>query len=299
MESKHEESEKQKRIFGLWPCCENKTIHERGIKMQKLTVKRVLMVVIAVFSVGLMVGCAGMERRSPNRSGYLYYHAPLVKADQALEEARMAGKDRECPVEFNAAKDMVGRAYIVYYACRTQEAIDIANEAILKIKALCPAKPIAMTEEKPKAERVIILVSEPKVEEKVIILASAPEIEKRAIILALEDVHFDFDKSTLTEEARVILKRSIKILKENPEAKFRIAGYTSASGTEAYNQKLSERRAKAVYDYLTKEGIVIPDRLSTIGYGETKPAMYEAAPKDLYSEAAKANMRVLFEIIVK
>lgn len=260
------------------------------------------MVVIAVFSMGLMVGCAGMERRSPNRSGYLYYHAPLVKADQALEEARMAGKDRECPVEFNAAKDMVGRAYIVYYACRTQEAIDIANEAIRKIKVLCPAKPIAMTEPKPKAEeRVVIFISEPKVEEKVVVVASAPEIEKRAVILALEDVHFEFDKSTLTKEAQVILIRSIKRLKENPKAKFRIAGYTSASGTEAYNQKLSERRANAVYDYLTKEGAINPDRLYTIGYGETKPDIYmnEAAPKDLYSEAAKANMRVLFEVVVE
>jgi outer membrane protein OmpA-like peptidoglycan-associated protein len=267
--------------------------------MQKIYVKRVLMVVIALFSVGLMVGCAGMERRSPNRSGYLYYHAPLVKADQALEEARVAGKDRECPVEYNAAKDMVDRAYIVYYSCRTQEAIDVANEAILKIKALCPAKPIAMTEPKPKAEQVIIFVSEPKVEEKVIVLASTPDIEKRAIILALEDIHFDFDKSTLTKEARVILKRSIKLLEENPKAKFRIAGYTSASGTDEYNQKLSERRAKAVYEYLTKEGAVNPNRLSTIGYGETKPSMYEAAPKDLYSEAAKANMRVLFEVVVE
>jgi hypothetical protein len=36
-----------------------------------------------------------------------------------------------------------------------------------------------------------------------------------------------------------------------------------------------------------------------IGYGETNPAMYEAAPKELYSKAAKANMRVLFEIIVQ
>jgi hypothetical protein len=36
-----------------------------------------------------------------------------------------------------------------------------------------------------------------------------------------------------------------------------------------------------------------------IGYGEKNPAMYEAAPKDLYSDAAKANMRVLFEIIVQ
>jgi outer membrane protein OmpA-like peptidoglycan-associated protein len=67
----------------------------------------------------------------------------------------------------------------------------------------------------------------------------------------------------------------------------------------AYNQALSERRAKAVQEYLINEGIIAPDRLSTIGYGETNPAMYEAAPKELYSKAAKANMRVLFEITVQ
>jgi outer membrane protein OmpA-like peptidoglycan-associated protein len=88
-------------------------------------------------------------------------------------------------------------------------------------------------------------------------------------------------------------------MKDNPNAQVRIAGYTSASGTEEYNQKLSERRAKAVEEYLINEGIIAPDRLTMIGYGETNPAVYEAAPKDLYSKAAKANMRVLFEIVVK
>jgi len=145
--------------------------------------------------------------------------------------------------------------------------------------------------------KLIILASEPKVEEKVRILASEPK--EKVVILAFEDVHFDFDKSTFTEEAQVILKRNIQILKENPKVKVRIAGYTSASGSESYNQRLSERRANAVKEYLTKEGVVTPDRLSTIGYGKTRPAEYEAAPKDLYSNAAKANMRVLFEIIVK
>jgi outer membrane protein OmpA-like peptidoglycan-associated protein len=62
---------------------------------------------------------------------------------------------------------------------------------------------------------------------------------------------------------------------------------------------LSERRASAVQEYLINEGVVSPDRLSTIGYGESNPAMYEAAPKELYSTAAKANMRVLFEITVQ
>ncbi|MGD0020780.1 MAG: OmpA family protein [Smithellaceae bacterium] len=124
-------------------------------------------------------------------------------------------------------------------------------------------------------------------------------VKEKVTIVALEDLHFDFDKSTLTPEAQTILKRNIQMLKDNPKAKVRIAGYTSAAGTEAYNQKLSERRAKAVQEYLINEGIIAPDRLSTIGYGETDPAMYEAAPKKLYSKAAKANMRVLFEIVVQ
>jgi OmpA-OmpF porin, OOP family len=145
--------------------------------------------------------------------------------------------------------------------------------------------------------KLIILASEPKLEEKVSILASEPK--EKVIILAFEDIHFDFDKAILTEEAKMILKRNIQVLKANPKVKVRIAGYTSASGSESYNQTLSERRANAVQDYLIKEGIITPDRLSTIGYGKTSPAEYEAAPKDLYSEAAKANMKVLFEIIVE
>ncbi len=148
-------------------------------------------------------------------------------------------------------------------------------------------------------EKVIILVAEPKVEEKVVAAVSEAKAEEKVIILAFEDIHFDFDKSTLKPEAQTILKRNIQLLKDNPKAKVRIAGYTSASGTEAYNQRLSQRRANAVQEYLIKEGIITRDRLSTIGYGETKPAMYEAAPKEIYSKAAKANMRVLFEIIVK
>jgi outer membrane protein OmpA-like peptidoglycan-associated protein len=145
------------------------------------------------------------------------------------------------------------------------------------------------------AKKVVILATEPMVEEKVVAAVS----EEKVIILAFEDIHFDFDKSTLKPEAQTILKRNIQLLKDNPKAKVRIAGYTSASGTEAYNQKLSERRAKAVQEYLINEGGITPERLSTIGYGETNPAMYEAAPKELYSKAAKANMRALFEITVQ
>ncbi|MFH2043670.1 MAG: OmpA family protein [Pseudomonadota bacterium] len=144
-------------------------------------------------------------------------------------------------------------------------------------------------------EKVVIMASEPKVEEKVM----AASVEPKIIILAFEDIHFGFDQSILKPEAKTILKRNIQLLKENPKAQIRIAGYTSASGTEPYNQKLSERRANAVREYLINEGVITRDRLSTIGYGETSPEVHEVAPKKLYSKAAKANMRVLFEIIVK
>lgn len=147
----------------------------------------------------------------------------------------------------------------------------------------------------PVVKKVVILASEPKVEEKV----KSAAVEQEVVVLAFEDIHFGFDEATLTPEAKTILKRDIKILKDNPKAKIRIAGYTSASGTEEYNQKLSERRAKSVQDYLISEGVITRDRLSTIGYGEKHPAAYEAAPKDLYSDAAKANIRVLFEVIVE
>jgi len=158
------------------------------------------------------------------------------------------------------------------------------------------AKPTPMPIAKEKvADTVVILVSEPKVEEKIMVAVVEPKI----IVLAFEDIHFDFDKSTLKPEAQAILKRNIQLLKDNPKAQIRIAGYTSASGTEEYNQKLSERRANAVQEYLINEGIISQDRLSTIGYGKANPAAYEAVPKEIYSNAAKANMRVLFEIIVK
>ena len=158
----------------------------------------------------------------------------------------------------------------------------------------CPKKYYAAAPA-PEPEKVVILASEPRVEEKVMVAAAEPKI----IVLAFEDVHFDFDKSTLKPEARTILKRNIQLLKDNPNAHVRIAGYTSASGTAEYNQKLSKRRAKAVEQYLISEGIIAPDRLTMIGYGKTDPAEYEAAPKELYSKAAKAKMRVLFEIVVQ
>src|SRR5512135_574521 len=122
--------------------------------MQVITARRVFIFVIALFSISLIAGCAGLEKRPAYRGGYLYYPPALVNADRALDEARAAGKDKECPAEFNALKDQVDKAYEVYMACNDQEAITTAQDAIDKIKALCPPKPVAEVKPEPTPEPV-------------------------------------------------------------------------------------------------------------------------------------------------
>ncbi|OGF45304.1 MAG: hypothetical protein A2231_11275 [Candidatus Firestonebacteria bacterium RIFOXYA2_FULL_40_8] len=117
-------------------------------------------------------------------------------------------------------------------------------------------------------------------------------------IVTFGDTRFSYNKSTLTGEAKMLLDREVVVLKENPKIKVRMAGYTSAEGTEESNQKLSEIRAEVVRNYLIEKGIK-PERITTIGYGRTKPALFEANPGNINTSEAKANMRVLFEVVVK
>src|SRR3990170_65334 len=240
-----------------------------------------------VLLIGVFSGCAGLEH-APKR-GVMYYHKELPAAERAVEAARAAGKDKECPAEFAAAEKMKNEAYDIYLACRTAEGIAKANEATARANALCPRKV--------EAPRPAPVMAPPPAASPMMAPVPAPKADVKFIVL--EDVHFDFDKSTLTKEGVEVMERNIRVLKENPETKVRVAGYTSASGTEDYNQKLSERRAKTIEDYLVKEGGIAPERLTKIGYGEKRPVTYEPIPEDINSKAAKANMRVLFEVIVK
>ncbi|MBI5098072.1 MAG: outer membrane beta-barrel domain-containing protein [Nitrospirae bacterium] len=125
-----------------------------------------------------------------------------------------------------------------------------------------------------------------------------PPPVKETKVVVLEDIHFDFDKATLTEEAKGILKKNIQSMKENPGIKVRIEGHTCAHGQDDYNLRLSERRANAVKEYLMKEGGISPDSMTTIAYGETRLAMPEIpTPKNKNSTEAKTNRRVHFVVI--
>jgi OOP family OmpA-OmpF porin len=83
-------------------------------------------------------------------------------------------------------------------------------------------------------------------------------------------VNFDNDSAKLTAKSYAILDSAAATLKEWGDVKVEVAGYTDSVSSEAYNQELSARRAKAVLDYLVSKGVDAA-RLSAKGYGESSP----------------------------
>lgn len=86
----------------------------------------------------------------------------------------------------------------------------------------------------------------------------------------LENIFYDFDKATLRPESKTALDELAQILRDNPNVTIEMGSHTDRHGSDAYNNALSERRAKSVVDYLISVGIQ-PERLQWQGYGESKP----------------------------
>ena len=96
--------------------------------------------------------------------------------------------------------------------------------------------------------------------------------------MILENVLFDYDKSTLRPESYETLDKLVKMMKQPPaKSKVEISGHTDSKGSNDYNQKLAERRAQAVVDYIINKGIS-ENRLVAKGYGESRPKAPNSYP---------------------
>ena len=84
------------------------------------------------------------------------------------------------------------------------------------------------------------------------------------------DLFFDFDSSSLKPGAYAEIGRVADVLNRYPQTTIRVEGHTDATGSETYNQQLSERRAQAVKGALAQRG-VDPRRIQTVGFGESQP----------------------------
>lgn len=92
----------------------------------------------------------------------------------------------------------------------------------------------------------------------------------RGMVLTLGDVLFDTDQATLKPGAYPTMERVAEILKAEPERRVTIEGHTDSTGSDAYNQQLSQQRAAAVETALLERG-VSPDQIISIGKGESFP----------------------------
>lgn len=105
-------------------------------------------------------------------------------------------------------------------------------------------------------------------------------------------INFDFDKAAIRKADEGELKKAVDFVKKYPNANVKIEGHTDSIGSDAYNQKLSERRAAAVANYLIDKGACKKADISTAGYGESKPVADNKTDKGRF-ENRRAEIIIL------
>jgi outer membrane protein OmpA-like peptidoglycan-associated protein len=104
----------------------------------------------------------------------------------------------------------------------------------------------------------------------------APVVEEAVVVkeevIVIRDVHFEFDSAKLTAADKERLNTiATRLKQEAPSARLSVTGHTDSVGRDAYNQKLSERRAQSVTEYLISSGVPRASFVSVQGAGESQP----------------------------
>jgi len=116
--------------------------------------------------------------------------------------------------------------------------------------------------------------------------------EDKGLVMDLPNIEFDTGKATLKKVSYAILNKAGEILSKYKDKKFIIEGHTDDRGSDEFNLKLSENRARSVFKFLKKNFNISEDRVELIGYGETKPLKPNTSELN-----RKRNRRV--EIVIK
>jgi len=121
-------------------------------------------------------------------------------------------------------------------------------------------------------------------------MAEAITAKIDAVSTLRERIHFEFDRSRITDEAAAVLQRKAEILRANPDLRVTIEGHCDERGSLEYNMALGQRRAESTVRYLV--GLGVPrEMFSTVSYGEERPIAQGAN-----EQAWAQNRRAEFEL---
>ncbi|MDI6743622.1 MAG: OmpA family protein, partial [Smithella sp.] len=98
-----------------------------------------------------------------------------------------------------------------------------------------------------------------------------PPVEIKEKVTISLNVQFDYDKAIIKEKYHEDIKRVADFMEKFPDTIVTIEGHTDHIATQAYNQKLSERRADSVGQYLIEKFGIDQSRVTSVGYGKTRP----------------------------
>jgi outer membrane protein OmpA-like peptidoglycan-associated protein len=219
--------------------------------------------------------------------------AMSAKADQSLALARQAA-DRAAAAESAARAAAEGRQVAEAKSADAQQQADVARQEATTAKE--EATTAKQTAAKAQAEAEAIRKrAEMEVNRLEAALGQIAETRRTALGVTMnlgsDHLKFEFDKADLRPEDRELLSRVAGILMTSHDYTVSVNGHTDDVGSDAYNQKLSQRRAQAVRDYLVKAGLS-PDILSVEGHGKSLPLVRGT------SDAARAkNRRVELGIV--
>lgn len=256
-----------------------------------------------MFLVLLSTSCTTYHFGVPDRA--IGVPSEFGQTEQVILQAEQSSGARYCPDKIAKAKELGKQGAETYWACRSEEAMKLLAEArqLAKEAEGCqppppppsppppapkpeptpppppppppePPKPAPPSPPPPPPEppKPTPPPSPPPAPPKPAPPRPAPPPPPPKVIdrMVLE-ILFDFDKATLTKAGLSELQKAVAFVKKYPGAKIRVDGYTCNMGSDAYNLKLSERRANAVKNYLIKEAGVESSKITVFGHGKADP----------------------------
>jgi outer membrane protein OmpA-like peptidoglycan-associated protein len=214
-------------------------------------------IVIGLAIVFCFIAAASYAKSSyfgvPNKA--IAYPSEFDQTDEAIMKAEQSPGAKACPQKLAQARELAKQGVETYWACRTKEGLAMLAEA----------RKLAQEAE-----------------------ACAPGKPKEVIIL--KGVNFAFNSAELTPKSKENLDQWVTRIKGDKTIRVEVAGHTDSVGSDAYNQQLSQRRAKSVVDYFVAQGVPA-DRLKAVGYGKKKPIASNAT-----DEGRAQNRRVELQI---